>query len=98
MVVTRQDERRPSNLRRRCLVRSLPDPIPSLAGLLDPTDCSERPVNLSAIVRTYTVRIRPRAEDELEWFRDQPTLASAINVAAMATNRRGNRHRHQTRL
>ena len=55
-------------------------------------------MSLRAIARTYVNRIRPRAEEELAWFRHQPTLASAIECAALAINSRCKRYRHQTRL
>jgi hypothetical protein len=55
-------------------------------------------MNLKAIVRTYIRQIRPRAEDELEWFRGQPSLEAAIGHAALAVNSRGQRYSHQRRL
>jgi hypothetical protein len=55
-------------------------------------------VNLKAIVRTYTTKIRPRAESELDWFRAQPDLESALRYAALATDRQGKRLAHQRRL
>jgi hypothetical protein len=55
-------------------------------------------MNLKAIVRTYIRQIRPRAEEELEWFRHQPSVEAAIECAALATNSRGQRYSHQRRL
>jgi hypothetical protein len=55
-------------------------------------------MNLNAIVRIYTRDIRPRAQAELDWFRRQTTLQSAIEQAARATNSKGKRYSHQCRL
>jgi len=55
-------------------------------------------MNLKAIVRTYIRQIRPRAEDELAWFRGQPSVRAAIERAALAVNSRGQRYSHQRRL
>jgi hypothetical protein len=55
-------------------------------------------MNLKAIVRIYVRDIRPRAQAELDWFQQQPTLESAIEQAALATNSRGKRYSHQRRL
>jgi len=54
--------------------------------------------NLKAIVRTYIAQIRPRAQAELDWFRKQLTLNSAIELAALAINSEGKRYCHQRRL
>jgi hypothetical protein len=51
-----------------------------------------------AIIRTYTTQIRPRANEELNWFRQQPTLNDALRVAALAINSKGKRYSHQRRL
>ncbi len=56
------------------------------------------PVNIKTIVRSYTSSIRPRARAELDWFRRQPDLASAIERAALAINSAGKRYSHQRRL
>jgi hypothetical protein len=50
------------------------------------------------IARTYISRIRPRANDELDWFRRQPALRAAIDKAGLAVNSRGKRYSHQRRL
>ncbi|MDD2694296.1 MAG: hypothetical protein PHD58_00035 [Anaerolineales bacterium] len=51
-----------------------------------------------SIVRTYISQIRPRAKAELGWFREQPTLNSAIGLASLAINSQGKRYSHQRRL
>jgi len=55
-------------------------------------------MSLEIIVRTYKINIRPKAESELNWFKEQPTLTSAIEHAAMAENSEGKRYSHQRRL
>ena len=55
-------------------------------------------MKLKAIVRTYIEHIRPLAEDELNCFRDQPTLISAVENAALAINNEQKRYSHQRRL
>lgn len=52
-------------------------------------------MSIKAIVRTYTNRIRPCTKAELDWFRQQPDLSSAIEHAALAINGKGKRYRHQ---
>ena len=51
-----------------------------------------------AIIRTYITQIRPCANEELDWFRQQPTLSEAIRLAALAINSKGKRYSHQRRL
>lgn len=51
-----------------------------------------------AIIRAYTTKIRPRANEELQWFRQQPTLSEALHFAALAINSKGKRYSHQRRL
>ncbi|MEJ5240332.1 MAG: hypothetical protein WHS87_03970 [Anaerolineales bacterium] len=51
-----------------------------------------------AIIRIYTTQIRPRANRELDWFRQQPTLRETIRLAALAVNSNGKRYSHQRRL
>jgi len=51
-----------------------------------------------AIIRTYLTQIRPRANEELDWFRRQPTLSEAIRLAALAVSSKGKRYSHQRRL
>jgi hypothetical protein len=55
-------------------------------------------VKYSAIVRTYLRKIRPKAQAELSWFRDQPSLRAAVENAALARNSNGKRYNHQRRL
>jgi hypothetical protein len=50
-----------------------------------------------AIVRTYIAQIRPDSKAELDWFRQHPSLRSAIECAAMAINSQGKRHPHHRR-
>ncbi|MDH7502435.1 MAG: hypothetical protein QHJ82_06945 [Verrucomicrobiota bacterium] len=50
------------------------------------------------IIRTCSARMRPGANEELTWFRQQPTLGEAIRLAALAVNSRGKRYSHQRRL
>ena len=52
----------------------------------------------NAIVHKYVADIRPRAQVELAWFREQLTLRDAVEHAAMAVNHKGKRYRHQCRL
>lgn len=55
-------------------------------------------MNTEGIIRIYTTEIRPHANEELNWFKKQPTLSEAINLAALAVNREGKRYSHQRRL
>ncbi|GAB4377368.1 MAG: hypothetical protein Kow00121_26600 [Elainellaceae cyanobacterium] len=55
-------------------------------------------MSIKAIVRTYIQNVRPYAQTELNWFRQQPSLESAIEKAAFAVNSQGKRHPHQRRL
>jgi hypothetical protein len=57
-----------------------------------------RSARLEAIVRTYTRAIRPRAQDELNWFAHQHSLAQAIETAALAKTSEGKRYSHQRRI
>jgi len=58
----------------------------------------EETMRPEAIIRTYITTIRPRANEELDWFRQQPTLSEAIRLAALAVNSKGKRYSHQRRL
>jgi len=51
-----------------------------------------------AIIKTYTTQIRHRANEELNWFREQSALSKAIRLAALAVNSKGKRYSHQRRL
>lgn len=55
-------------------------------------------MKLKAIARAYIRKIRPRAQAEIDWFAHQPSLASAIEKAALAVNKKGKRYSHQRRL
>jgi hypothetical protein len=55
-------------------------------------------MKLEAIVRTYIRKIRPRAQAEIDWFAQQPSLDAVIEKAALAINRKGKRYSHQRRL
>jgi hypothetical protein len=55
-------------------------------------------MNWDTIVRHYGVRRRTRKDDELDWFRRQPSLEDAVIIAARAVNERCKRFRHQTRI
>ncbi|WGV25608.1 hypothetical protein [Halotia branconii] len=53
---------------------------------------------IKSFVHIYIRKIRPEAQAELDWFRQQPTLASTIEYAALAVDSRGKRCSHQRRL
>jgi hypothetical protein len=55
-------------------------------------------VDLESIVRIYALKVRPRAQAELAWFSNQPTLAAAIRTAALALNSQQKRYSHQRRI
>ncbi len=55
-------------------------------------------MSLAAIVRHYRKHFRPQAQAELDWFRDQPTFETALEYAALATDRDRSRFSHQHRL
>ena len=55
-------------------------------------------MSIRAIVRNYQSKFKDRARDELDWFRDQSDIRSAIENAALARDRRGKRYSHQRRL
>src|SRR5437867_9868111 len=55
-------------------------------------------MNLDTIARTYLQKIRPKAMEEIDWFRNQATLTAAIETAALARNSRGKRYSRQRRL
>jgi hypothetical protein len=55
-------------------------------------------MNLADITRHYIKHFRPKKQSELDWFKNQPTLGSAIIFAALAQDCRGKRFRHQTRI
>jgi hypothetical protein len=55
-------------------------------------------MTFDALVRTYILRIRPRALAEIDWFARQPSFHAAIETAALAVNSRRKRYSHQRRL
>jgi hypothetical protein len=55
-------------------------------------------MKLAALVRHYIRRWRPKAKEELDWFRQQPSLDAAISVAALAINAKGKRYSHQYKI
>src|SRR5258706_12143867 len=55
-------------------------------------------MNLEKIARLYAANIRSHADAELDWFRSQPNLETAVKVAAQAMNSRGKRYSHQYRI
>jgi len=57
-----------------------------------------RRVELKHIVASYIQRFREREQCELEWYRNQPSLAAVIETAALAIDCRGKRQLHQRRF
>jgi hypothetical protein len=55
-------------------------------------------MDLRSIVQTYMTHIRPQVNEELDWWRGQPTLKEALRFAAYAINSKGKRYSHQRRL
>jgi len=55
-------------------------------------------LDFDAIKDDYVSRIRPIAQNELLWFRNQPTLEAAVQLAATAVKSRGKRYSHQRRI
>src|SRR5437773_1979324 len=55
-------------------------------------------MNLAGLVQHYVRKYRPKAEKELNWFRQQPSLDAAISVAALAINSSGKRYPHQYKI
>jgi hypothetical protein len=55
-------------------------------------------MNWETIIRHYNSHHRPNKPEELNWFRRQPSLEAAINVAARAVDDRGKRFSHQYRI
>ena len=53
---------------------------------------------LQSIVRAYIARFRAKSDEELGSFRNEPTVASAIERAGLATTADGKRYHHQRRL
>jgi hypothetical protein len=55
-------------------------------------------MNLNSIALDYVHNVRHKAQDELNWFTQQPTLGRAIEYAALAINKKRRKYRHQWRL
>lgn len=55
-------------------------------------------MKLHDIVKEYAWDSRCRPNDELNWFRQQPTLRKAIRNAGLAVDREGKKFPHQWRL
>ena len=50
------------------------------------------------ILRDYDERHCCNCDDQIDWFRSQPSLGQAIDIAARAINRHGRRYSHQYRI
>ncbi len=55
-------------------------------------------MDLNSIALDYVHNVRHKAQEELNWFKQQPNLESAIEHAALAINKKGRKYRHQGRL
>lgn len=55
-------------------------------------------MNFKTIVGHYIATYRALKQAELDWFRRQPSLEAAINMATRAENERGSRYSHQYRI
>lgn len=55
-------------------------------------------MGLDTIVQDYVRRFQASARDELDWFRSQPDLATAVDIAARCVNREGKRFSHQYKI
>ena len=53
---------------------------------------------LERAVHAYTIDYRLRASVGMRWYAAQPTLAHAVEVAALSVLRNGKRHDHQRRI
>jgi len=58
----------------------------------------EKTMKPGAIIRTYITQIRPHANEELDWFRRQPTLSEVISLAAFAVSGKGKRYSLQSKV
>jgi len=70
---------------------------PPVTSICKPAKVSAE-VGLAALVRSYRMHNRPDSMDELEFFREMPSLELAIHHAALAINRREKRFGHQCRI
>jgi hypothetical protein len=55
-------------------------------------------MNGHSIIETYITGIRPRANNELNWFKQQASLSDAIRLGGLAINSKGKKYSHQWRL
>lgn len=55
-------------------------------------------MGLELIVDDYIRRYRASAQEELQWFRSQPDLETAVDVAARAVDHEGKRYSHQYKI
>jgi hypothetical protein len=55
-------------------------------------------MRLAGIVRHYETFVRQRKQEELDWFRNQPTLEANVKQAALSQGRDGKRLSHQWRI
>lgn len=54
--------------------------------------------HLDAIISSYILNFRSSARSEMSYFRTQPSLAAAIERAALCVTPNGKRHPHQRRI
>ena len=52
----------------------------------------------SDLVEAYILEYRQRAEEELDFYRNQRSLRAAVNMAALCTTKDATKHPHQWRL
>lgn len=55
-------------------------------------------MSIKAIKRRHVKKYLPQTVEELNWYREQSSLRSAVELAALAIDRKGKRHAHQRRL
>lgn len=58
----------------------------------------KKEMNWNTVVRHYRIKHLPKHRAEIRWFFNQPTLAAAIERAAIAEDCRGKRYDHQRRI
>lgn len=58
----------------------------------------DEPTEYADIVKEYIQQYRSNIQEQLAWFREQPTLEAAIERAALSVNRCGKRFSHQYRI
>lgn len=49
-------------------------------------------------IRSYKLNNRPKKQKEINWFRQQPSLETAIDLATKAKNENGKQYSHQWRI